>query len=76
MVGTYAITIEDEEGNAVETVQRTTRVSHPLVGEEVEIDGVLYRVHAVRHDEDGGETIRRYTRPRVFVRMIGRDDLQ
>lgn len=76
MVGTYAITIEDEDGNAIETVERTTRVSHPLVGEEVEIDGLLYRVRAVRHDEDGGETVRRYTRPRVFVRMVERERLQ
>jgi hypothetical protein len=71
-IGAYAITIEDEDGRAVRLVERTTTAGRPVVGEDVEVDGALYRVRAVRHDQVDDRTVRVYTRPRLFVRPVRR----
>ena len=49
-------------------VSRTTLAGRPVVGEEVVVDGKVYVVRAVQHQQEDGRTLRIYTWPRVFVR--------
>jgi len=64
----YEIAIEDADGRILRTVSRTTLAGRPVVGEEVVVDGAVYVVRAVRHEQGDGRTMRTYTWPRVFVR--------
>ncbi len=75
-IGEYTVTILDADGNPTQTeIERTSHAARPLVGEEIEIDDVLYRVVGVRHCQEEQRTVRVYTRPRVFVRVIVRGRL-
>jgi hypothetical protein len=63
------VCIEDSDGKIVRQVERFTRATHPMAGDELVIDGTVYRVQRVRHDQLDGLTRRIYTTPRVFVRL-------
>ena len=64
----YEVVIEDAAGRPRRTVARTATTGRPLVGEEMVVDGVLYEVHRVRHEQEEERTLRIYPWPRVFVR--------
>jgi hypothetical protein len=64
----YEIAIEDADGRILRTVSRTTLAGRPIVDEEVVVDGAVYVVRAVRHEQADARTIRIYTWPRLFVR--------
>jgi hypothetical protein len=68
MIGGYLVCVENGEGRVVRELDRTTRSATPIVGDEVVIDGAVFHVHRVRHEEDALLTRRVYTVPRVFVR--------
>src|SRR4051812_13400780 len=68
-IGEYHIVIQNVQGQILAEVERTAATGHPGVGEELVIEGAVYVVERVRHEEDGeGRTRRRYTWPRLFVR--------
>jgi hypothetical protein len=68
-VGTFQIAVLDANDNIAGVFARTTRVSCPRVGEEVAVNGVIYRVVRVLHEDDPDDrTVRRYVNTRVFVR--------
>jgi hypothetical protein len=69
MIGGYVICIEDSDGKIIRQVERFTRATHPMAGDELVIDGTVYRVQRVRHDQLDNLTRRIYTTPRVFVRL-------
>jgi hypothetical protein len=64
----YEVVIEDAAGRRKRTVVRIATTGRPLVGEEMVVDGLLYEVRRVRHEQEEGRTLRIYTWPRVFVR--------
>ena len=63
----YELTIEDARGRKRRTVRRIA-FARPLVGEEIVLEGVVYVVRRVQHQEDDGRTVHVYTWPRLFVR--------
>jgi hypothetical protein len=63
----YEIVIEDGDGRRLRTVSRTTLAGRPVVGDEVVVDGKIYTVLHVRHEQADGKTMRVYTWPRLFV---------
>ncbi len=68
-VGTYQIVVEDLDGNVVSAIDRTSRIGRPAVGDEVIVDGEIYRVTRVRYEDDPEDrTVRRYMNARLFVR--------
>jgi len=68
-IGEYQIVIQSFDGEVLAEVERTAATGHPAVGEELVLDGAVYVVERVRHEEDGeARTRRRYTAPRLFVR--------
>lgn len=68
-IGEYRVVIESMEGELLAEVERTAATGHPTVGEEIVLDGHIYVVERVRHEDDAdGRTRRRYTWPRLFVR--------
>src|SRR6266536_765651 len=68
-IGEYHIVIQNVQGQVLAEVERTAATGHPGVGEELVLEGAVYVVERVRHEEDGdGRTRRRYTWPRLFVR--------
>ncbi len=69
-LGGYAVTIEGASGKPTQTIARMTRGGRPQAGDEIEIDGVLYRVRRVRHETSDGRSVRVYTYARLFVRRI------
>jgi len=73
VVGTFFVCIEDAAGRLLSTVERTSYFGRPAVGDELVIEGRLYRVERVRYeDEPEDRTVRRYLDLRVFVRAMGR----
>jgi hypothetical protein len=70
-IGEYSIVIQDTDGEVLAEVERTAATGHPIVGEELVLEGATYVVERVRHEEDpGGRSRRRYTAPRLFVRRL------
>jgi hypothetical protein len=68
-VGSYQIVIEDLDGNVVAALDRTSRIGRPAVGDEVIVEGQIYRVTRVRYEDDPEDrTVRRYMNARLFVR--------
>jgi hypothetical protein len=68
-IGEYRIVIENVEGQVLAEVERTAATGHPIVGEEILLDGSVFVVERVRHEEDADTRARRrYTSPRLFVR--------
>ncbi|HZS38311.1 MAG TPA: hypothetical protein VFF06_15845 [Polyangia bacterium] len=73
-VGSFLIAIEDPKGRVVATLERTSRAGRPAAGDELALDGQLYRVERVRwEDEPEDRTVRRYLNARLFVRAVGRE---
>jgi hypothetical protein len=71
-IGEYHIVIENMDGQILAEVERTAATGHPAVGEEIVLEGAVYVVERVRHEEEAaGRTRRRYTWPRLFVRKHG-----
>lgn len=70
-VGEYLVVVRDEAGRQLTTYERTATTSHPIRGDELEIDSVAYEVVKVRHVDEPGSTRRRYTTANVFVRPKG-----
>jgi hypothetical protein len=69
MVGDYIVVIEDASGGVLGELERAACSGHPRVGEQIAIDGRLYTVNRVCHEEDGSACAsRQYTYARVFVR--------
>jgi hypothetical protein len=71
-LGLYFVTVEDANGTPLRTIERTTRLGRPTLGEEIEIDGAVYRVRRVRHVEERPSCSRLYTEPHLFVRVVVR----
>jgi hypothetical protein len=68
-IGEYRVVIQSMEGELLAEVERTAATGHPAVGEEIVLDGHIYVVERVRHEDDAdGRSRRRYTWPRLFVR--------
>ncbi len=68
-VGSYELAIEDAAGRVVAILERTSRIGRPLVGDDVMVEGQVYRVVRVRYeDEPDDRTVRRYQTATVFVR--------
>jgi hypothetical protein len=65
----YELIIERASGRAPRTVRRIA-FARPLVGEEIIVDGRVYLVERVQHQEDERRTVRVYTFPRLFVRVL------
>ncbi len=68
-IGEYRVVIQNMQGELLAEVERTAAMGHPAVGEEIVLDGHIYVVERVRHEDDAdARTRRRYTWPRLFVR--------
>lgn len=68
-IGEYRIVIQNMTGEVLAEVDRTTATGHPAVGEEIVLDGFVYVVERVRHEDDpAARATRRYTAPCLFVR--------
>jgi hypothetical protein len=68
-IGEYRIVIQDVNGDVLAEVERTAATGHPAVGEEIALDGCVYVVERVRHEDDpDARASRRYTAPSLFVR--------
>src|SRR5579863_1383499 len=73
-LGSYRVTIEASDGRVLATHEFVSS-GHPAVGEELVIDGVVYVVRRVRHEEDlEARTISRYSHAHVFARLAGAPD--
>ncbi len=69
-VGTFTVVVLDRNGRTLSSVERTSRCGCPRIGEEIMLDGSIYVVERVVHEDDPDDrTVRRYIEPRVIVRL-------
>jgi hypothetical protein len=65
----YEIIIERARARAPRRVRRVA-FARPFVGEEIVVEGRVYVVRRVQHQEDDGRTVAVYTWPRIYVRRV------
>jgi hypothetical protein len=67
----FVMIVEDCRGREVEELEGAISTVAPSVGDEVSLEGVVYRVDRIRYEDDPERpTVRRHLTPRVFLRPV------